>query len=310
MKPPRVAFFGSPEFAVPTLHALIESAYQPVLVIAQPDRPAGRGRILRPPPVKALALAAGIPIMQPERLRDPVATAAVAAGEPELQIICAYGQILRREVLDLPRHGTLNVHASLLPRWRGAAPIAAAIQAGDTETGATIMLVDKGEDTGGILTSRREPIQDSDDSGQLNERLARLGAALLLETIPRWLAGEITPQPQDERLATRAPRLKKEDGRIDWTQSAVAIWRQVRAFSPWPGASTTLDGVAVRIQQASPAERGGDAPGTVRGDGDTIAVQTGDGILHIERLQRAGRRTLSAAEFTRGERHLTERRFS
>lgn len=304
MTAPRVAFFGSPDFAVPTLEALIDSPYRPVVVITQPDRPAGRGRTLTPPPVKEVATAVGVPLLQPPRLRKPDATAALAAYEPELQIIAAYGQILRPDVLALPRHGTLNVHASLLPRWRGASPIAAAIRAGDHESGVTIMLVDEGEDTGAILSSRTAPIHDDDDAGTLSDRLAAMGAELLLQTIPRWLAGEIKPQPQDATLATRAPRLKKEEGCIDWSQPAVEIWRQVRAFSPWPGATTSLRGDAVRVWSAHPERGGGDLPGAVLGVGDTIAVATGEGVLHLERVQRAGKRAMTAAEFARGERGL------
>lgn len=309
--PIRVVFLGSAEFAVPTLRALIKSPYHPALVVTQPDRPAGRGRALRPPPVKAVAVEAGIPVFQPERLRTPEATAAVADSHADLHIVCAYGQILRPEILALPRFGTLNVHASLLPRWRGAAPVAAAIRAGDRETGVTIMLVDEGVDTGAMLTTRREPIADTDDAGRLGARLAELGAALLIETIPQWLAGTITPQPQDDRLATPAPRLQKEDGVIDWSRPAVEIWRQVRACSPWPGATTRLNGHALQIWQAQPASGAGAAPpGTIVAVSATIAVQTGEGILELQRVQREGRRALATAEFARGERNLLHQHFT
>ncbi len=307
MSPPRVAFFGSPEFAIPTLRALIASPFRPVVVVTQPDRPAGRGRSLRPPPAKELATGAGIPLLQPARLRDASATAALASYEPELQVIAAYGQILRPEVLALPAWGTFNVHASLLPRWRGAAPIAAAIRAGDRETGITIMLAEQGEDTGEILAARPEPIDDSDDAGALSERLADLGAALLLETIPRWLDGEIIAHSQDERLATRARRITKVDGAIDWTRPAVEIWRQVRAFTPWPGATTSLRGTPLHVRRASPASAARDSedvPGTILAVDDAIAVQTGGGVLHIERVQLAGKRAMSAREFARGRREL------
>lgn len=302
MTMPRVAFFGSPDFAVPTLTALIESPYRPCVVVTQPDRPAGRGRTPRPSPVKAAAQAAGIDVLQPARLRDPEATAALAAYEPDLQVIAAYGQILRPDVLALPRFGTLNVHASLLPRWRGASPVTAAILTGDAETGATIMLVDEGEDTGDILTARAEAIRPDDDAGSLGDRLAALGAALLLETIPAWLAGEIAPQPQDTSRATRAPRLRKAQGRIDWTRPAAEIARQVRAFSPWPGATTRLRSDDVRIWRAR-AEGAGAAgsPGTVVAVGETIDVATGDGLLRVERLQRAGKRAMDARAFANGE---------
>ena len=299
---PRVAFFGSPDFAVPTLTSLIESPYRPCVVVTQPDRPAGRGRTPRPSPVKVAAQTAGIDVLQPARLGDPEATAALAAHGPELQVIAAYGQILRPDVLALPRFGTLNVHASLLPRWRGASPVAAAILAGDAETGATIMLVDEGEDTGDILTARAEAIRPDDDAGSLGDRLAALGASLLLETIPAWLAGEIAPRPQDASRATRARRLRKAQGRIDWTRPAAEIARQVRAFSPWPGATTRLRSDDVRIWRArSEGDGVAGSPGTVIGVGETIDVVTGNGLLRVERLQRAGKRAMDARAFANGE---------
>ena len=301
----RLAFFGSPAFAVPTLQALIDSPWRPVVVVTQPDRPAGRSRKLRPPPAKVIAEAAGIPVLQPARLRDPEAVAALVAYRPALQVIAAYGQIIRRGVLELPRHGTLNVHASLLPRWRGASPIAAAIRAGDAETGVTIMLVDDGVDTGAMLSRRVEPIRDEDDAGSLSERLAATGAALLLETLPRWVAGGISPEPQDDSQATLAPRLKKEDGRIDWTRGAAEIARAVRAFTPWPGATTTLHGKSLRVLrgEALGVERGAE-PGTVVEAEGRIGVQTGEGVLVLQLVQREGKRPLPSGEFARGERGL------
>ena len=306
---PRVAFFGSPDFALPSLAALIEGPYRPCVVVTQPDRPGGRGRSTRPPPVKVAAQAAGIDVLQPARLRDPAATSVLAAYGADLQVIVAYGQILRAGVLALPRFGTLNVHASLLPRWRGASPVAAAILAGDAETGATIMRVDAGEDTGDILASRVEAIGPDDDAGSLSERLAALGAALLLETIPAWLSGDMMAQPQDASLATRAPRLRKSQGWIDWTQPAVEIERQVRAFSPWPGATTRLRTRDVRIWRAR-ADAGavGAAPGTVVAVGETIDVATGAGLLRVERLQRAGKQALDARAFANGEPDLPGQR--
>ncbi len=308
MPPPRVAFFGSPDFAVPSLEALIASPYRPAVVVTQPDRPAGRGRSLRPPAVKALAEAAGIPVLQPPRLREPEAAAALASYEPALQVIAAYGQILRPDVLALPRFGTLNVHASLLPRWRGASPVAAAIRAGDAESGVTIMLVDESEDTGDILATRPEPIRPNDDTGSLGERLARLGAALLLETIPRWLAAEIRPQPQDAARATRATRLQKSAGVIDWSRPALEIARLVRACSPWPGATTALRGQGLRIWQASAEGSAGDEPGLVLAAGETIDVGTGEGVLRVARLQRSGKRALEARAFANGEPDLRGQR--
>lgn len=301
----RLAFFGSPEFAVPTLRALIESPWRPVVVVTQPDRPAGRSRKLTAPPAKIAAEEAGLPVIQPARLREPESVADLAAYKPNLQVIAAYGQIIRRDVLDLPAHGTLNVHASLLPRWRGAAPVAAAIRAGDSETGVTIMLVDEGVDTGATLSKRIVPIRDTDTTGSLSERLAQIGADLLLETIPRWIAGEIAAEPQDESRATKAPRLKKEDGQIDWSKSVAQIARTVRAVTPWPGATTKLGNTSLRVLHAEAGpELQVDKPGTVLEAEGWIGVQTGDGILILHELQREGKRPLAAKVFARGERRF------
>ena len=307
---PRVLFYGSPDFAVPTLRALVDSPYRPIAVVTQPDARAGRGRALRPPPVKELAASYGIPALQPERLRDRAAIAQIASLRPTLQIVAAYGQIIPVEILDLPEHGTLNVHASLLPRWRGASPISAAILHGDEETGVTIMLVDETEDTGDILWQRPTSIDPAEQAGQLSDRLAQLGADLLMETIPDWLDGKIAPQPQDSSLATRARRVKKQQGRIDWNASADEIARHVRAYTPWPAATTMLGVSAIRITQASSNEQTAPGePGLIVGAGKTIDVATGEGLLAIERLQRAGKRELSAEEFVRGTRDLVGQRF-
>lgn len=308
--PPRVLFYGSPDFAVPTLRALIESPYRPVAVVTQPDARAGRGRSLRPPPVKKLAAEHGIPALQPSRLRDGAAIAQIASLKPDLQIVAAYGQIIPVEILDLPKHGTLNVHASLLPRWRGASPISAAILHGDEETGVTIMLVDETEDTGDILRQRATAVGPSEHAGELSDRLAEMGAGLLLETIPDWLDGSITPLPQDSALATRARRVKKQQGRIDWASDAAQIARHVRAYTPWPAAATTLGKTAIRITEATRLEaESSEEPGMIVGDGETIDVATGDGVLQVQRLQRAGKRELSAEEFSRGTRDLVGQRF-
>lgn len=307
--PIRTVFFGSPDFAVPTLDALIDSPYRPVAVVTQPDRGAGRGRKLRRPPIAEHAAAVGIAVLQPARLRDPEVVAELAGFAPDLQIVAAYGQLLPPAVLEAPRRGTLNVHASLLPRWRGASPVSAAIAAGDAETGATIMLVDETEDTGPILAQRTTPIGARETAGELSDRLARLGAELLLETIPGWLAGELAAQPQDAALATRARRVRKDAGRVDWALPAAQIARNVRAYTPWPGAFTELDGQRVRLAAAAVVEGSG-APGEVVGvDQDVIRVGTGEGVLAVERLQRAGKREMSAAEFARGAGNLLGKRF-
>ena len=307
---PRVLFYGSPDFAVPTLQALIDSPYRPLAVVTQPDARAGRGRSLRPPPVKELAASYGIPALQPERLRDRAAIAQIASLRPTLQIVAAYGQIIPLDVLDLPAQGTLNVHASLLPRWRGASPISAAILHGDDETGVTIMLVDETEDTGDIVRQRATRIDPAECAGLLSDRLAHMGADLLMETIPGWLDGKISPQPQDQSLATRARRVRKHQGLIDWSASADEIARHVRAYTPWPAAITNLGDTSVRITRASSVGRDVQAePGEVVDAAETIAVATGDGVLAIERLQRAGKRELSAPEFLRGARGLVGQRF-
>lgn len=302
--PPRTIFYGSPDFALPVLAALIDSSWRPIAAVTQPDRPAGRGRSPKPPPVKQLARDRGIPVLQPERLRDQAAIAEIAALRPQLQIVAAYGQLLPAPILDLPEHGTLNVHASLLPRWRGAAPVHAAILHGDRETGATIMLLDQTEDTGPVLARRPTSIAASETAGQLSDRLAALGSQLLLETIPPWLDGDIAPEPQDHSRATRARRIAKAAGKIDWSRPAIEIERQVRACTPWPGAFTTAEGTQLRIAKAewipTIPDRPGAQPGRLGISGDWIGVQTGQGTLALRRLQRAGKREMSAAEFARG----------
>jgi methionyl-tRNA formyltransferase len=263
----------------------------------------------------------GLLVRQPESLRDPSALAEFASLRAEAGVGVAYGQILRQEVLEIPPKGVLNVHPSLLPRHRGASPISAAILAGDPETGVTIIAMDPGMDTGPILAQRSLPIEDSDTTGSLTEKLAGVAASLLAETLPRWLSGEIEPQPQDHSLATKAALLKKEHGAIDWVQPSVDIWRRVRAYNPWPGAYTTVDGRLLRIWQAWPLASGGATPGTVvalndeqraglpRGaDEGAFGVQTGDGVLAVLTVQREGRRVLPAGEFLRGMREFIGRR--
>ncbi len=316
-----IVFMGTPAFAVPSLQRLADEGYAIAAVYTQPDRPAGRGRHLTPSPVKSAALAMGLPVRQPESLRDPSALAELASLHPEAGVGVAYGQILRQEALAIPAKGMINVHPSLLPRHRGASPIPAAILAGDRETGATIILMDPGMDSGPILAQRSLPIEDRDTAGSLAEKLAALAADLLAETLPRWLRDEIEPQPQDHSLATKTPLLQKQHGAIDWSLPAMRIWRQVRAYNPWPGACTTLHGQLLRIWDAWPLPGEGAPPGTVvalreeqrpelpfQPDQGTFGVQTGEGILAVLSLQRQGRRRLAAAEFLRGARHLIGRR--
>ena len=317
-----IVFLGTPAFAVPSLRRLAAGGFEIAAVYTQPDRPAGRGRHPAPPPVKTAALELGLEIRQPESLRDPAALAELAALRPEAAVGVAYGQILRREVLDIPDRGVLNVHPSLLPRHRGASPVPAAILAGDAETGVTIILMDAGMDSGPVVAQRRAPIQDSDTTASLMARLADVAADLLAETLPRWLRGEIEPQPQDGSQATKAPLLKKEQGEIDWSLPAADIWRRVRAYNPWPGAYTTSEGALLHVWEAWPlADGGGDPPGTVvklspeqsarlpeGADPGAFGVATGDGVLAVLVAQREGRKALPAAEFLRGMRDFIGRR--
>ena len=245
----RIVFMGSPDFALPGLRALSQN-YSVVGVVTQPDRGSGRGRELKMPPVKALALELGLPVMQPEKLKQPEAMEQLRAWAPDLIVVAAFGQILKKDVLFLPRFGCINVHASLLPRWRGAAPINAAILAGDAETGVTIMQMDVGLDTGPMLAKRAIRLTPTDTAGSVFQSLATLGADLLIETLPGYLSGEITPQPQPEEGATYAPMLKKEEGRLDFTHAADELERRVRAFNPWPGAYMEWDNAVLKVQRA------------------------------------------------------------
>lgn len=308
---------GSPEFALPTLLRLIESEHRVVAVVCQPDRPAGRGRALRPPPVKELAQTHGLPVLQPERVNASDALGELRALAPDAIVIAAFGQILKQPLLDVPRRGALNVHASLLPRHRGATPIAAAILAGDEETGVTIMEVALALDAGPILTRRELGIAPEDTTGTLTVKLAQVGADLLIETLPAWERGEITPRPQDEALVTYAPPLKHSDALIDWALPAVEIWRRVRAYNPWPVATTTVGGQVLRILEAWPLEDLiGAPPGTIvrlpegvaAPTGAGFAVRGGRGLLAVVRAQRAGRRAVSGEELLRGWRGLLGKR--
>ena len=299
-----IVFMGSPEFALPTLQALA-ARHTVAGVITQPDRPAGRGRLLTPPPIKTLALELGLPVIQPSRLRQPEAMEQLRAWKPDLIVVAAFGQILRQEVLDLPPYGCINVHASLLPRWRGAAPINAAILAGDPQTGITIMRMDAGIDTGPILSQYAMPILPDDTTGTLGPRLAQSGADLLLDTLPAYLNGALQPQPQDEAGAAYAPMLKKEDGRLDFTQSAEALARRVRAFQPWPGTFMEWEGQPLKVLRAAaePQAAPGQAPGGRAIFQGLPAVATPDGLLLLEEIQPAGKKPMSGAAFLQGERN-------
>jgi methionyl-tRNA formyltransferase len=297
----RVIFMGSPEFALPTLRALAKS-YRVAGVVTQPDRPAGRGRTLAPPPVKILAEQLGLPVIQPSRLKEPGAVEQLLAWQPDLIVVAAFGQILRPAVLDLPPFGCINVHGSLLPRWRGAAPIQAAILAGDVETGITIMRMDPGVDTGGILSQRTIPILPEDTAGSLGERLAFLGAELLIDTLPVYLRGELLPQPQEDALATYAPLLKKEDGRLDFSQGAEELARRVRAFNPWPGAYTFWQGQMLKVHRAHTADTASPGSGKTSMVEGLPAVGTVQGLLVLDEVQPAGKKPMNGEVFLRGAR--------
>lgn len=298
---PRTVFMGSPEFALPTLRRLAQT-YPVVGVVTQPDRPSGRGRKLTPPPVKLLALELGLPVIQPERLRHPDAMQTLREWQPDLIIVAAFGQILRQEVLDLPHYGCINVHASLLPRWRGAAPIQAAILHGDAETGVSIMRMDAGVDTGPILSQRSIAITPDDTAGSLSQKLAGLGAELLIETLPAYLEGTLQPQPQDDALATYAPMLKKEEGLLDFTQTAFQLERVVRAFNPKPGAYTFYQGQILKVHRARAVSEKAFAPGSQVIFQGTPAVACKEGWLVLEEVQPAGKKSMPGKAFLLGAR--------
>jgi len=305
----KIIFMGTPDFAVPALTALMKAQdYDIVAVVTQPDRPSGRGNKLTPSPIKLVAEQAGLLVLQPQTLKDKTAVAQLAALQPDLMVVAAFGQILRNDVIGLPSHGCLNIHASLLPRWRGAAPVTAAIRAGDTETGITLMQIDEGLDTGPIISCRSTPLMPTHTGGTLTAELANIGAELLIETLPAWLDGKITPQPQNNQLATLAPRLKKEAGDINWAQSAIEIERQVRAFDPWPGTFThgprgEFKILAVELAmpvETSPARE----PGTVFKHQRGLFVSTGQGTIRLITVHPSGKKAMSAEAMLNGQPEL------
>jgi methionyl-tRNA formyltransferase len=298
----RIVFMGSPAFAAPTLRHLAQ-AYPVVGVVTQPDRPAGRGRSPAPPPVKELAIELGLPYIQPERLREPEAFAQLQSWRPEVIVVAAYGQILRLNVLELPPFGCLNVHASLLPRWRGAAPIQAALLHGDEQTGISIMRMDRGVDTGPILSQRALEIRKDETAESLSQRLSVLGAELLVETLPGYLSGMIQPVEQDHSLATLAPMLQKEDGVLNFSQPAEALARRVRAFQPWPGTSMAWEGQPLKIHRAHTAASVVKPPGSRSVLDGLPAVHTVEGALVLDEVQPAGRKKMPGAAFLQGARN-------
>jgi methionyl-tRNA formyltransferase len=317
----RIIYMGTPQFAVPALEALIEGrepgkvlpeGYEIATVITRVDKPVGRGQEIVYSPVKQAALAHGIPVWQPGSLKKPENIEALAAYKADLYIVAAFGQILPQAVLDQPRYGTLNIHASLLPKYRGVSPISEAILQGDSETGVTIMLLDAGVDTGPMLLKRTVPLTGEETTGSLTETLAQVGAQALIEALPLWISGQITPTPQDETQATHTRMLRKEDGEISWQRPAAVLARMVRAYTPWPGAYTHWRGKLLKIVHAHPlkvepeAPRPGETlvPGTVsvreEGGQEVLAIVTGSGLLIVDRLQLEGKRAMSTDEFLRG----------
>ena len=303
----RIVFMGTPEFSAPPLEYLVGSEYQVVGVYTQPDRPTGRGRTLEQSPVKKVALRHGLEVFQPVKSRNPDEVARLAALKPDVIVVSAFGQILPQGILDIPKFGCLNIHPSLLPRYRGATPIPAAILAGDADTGVTIMLMDAGMDTGPVISQIIVGIEPQDTTESLTARLAQAGVRLLGETLPLWLDGSLKLQPQDGSKAVYTKPVTKEDGTIDWQRSAIEISRRVRAFYPWPGCYTSWQGKLLKILEAVALHEGKDlTPGKVvplaSGQPAVVGVETGDGVLGLLRVQLEGKRALTAAEFFLGQR--------
>ncbi|MBM3888878.1 MAG: methionyl-tRNA formyltransferase [Verrucomicrobia bacterium] len=304
-----IVFIGTAEFGIPCLEALLKASECHVAgVVTQPDRPAGRRHELTPSPIKTLAMKHHLPVFQPEKIRTPTALAEIRGLAPDLIVVVAYGQILPRELLAMPRLGCVNVHASLLPRWRGASPIQAALLAGDTESGVTTMLMDEGLDTGPMLLQEGVHIEHDDNAASLHDKLAALGAELLLKTVASLAGGTLKPTPQPAAGVTYAPKIRKEDGLVDWSLPAAQLLNRLRAFTPWPGFYTFLPEShgqrllkiwAANAEEAVPATPV--APGTVvRANKDGIRVATKEGLLAIRELQLEGSRRLTAADFLRG----------
>ncbi|MBN1140554.1 MAG: methionyl-tRNA formyltransferase [Deltaproteobacteria bacterium] len=294
---------GTPEFAVSSLEALVTLGLPVVAVYTQPDRPKGRGNLLTAPPVKERAVALGIPVRQPAKLRDPAVVEELRALAPDLIVVAAFGQILPKSVLAIPRFGCINVHASLLPRFRGASPINKAILEGETETGITTMLMDAGLDTGPMLLRKALAIGFEESAGELHDRLARLGGEVLAETIELLRRGELRPEPQNDAASSYAPLLRKEGGRIDWSRPALELHNQVRGLDPWPGAYTFLAGTPLKLFRTLPlaGDGAGGKPGTIAAvDGEGVLVICGEGLLLVRELQFPGRKRLPVAEFRRG----------
>lgn len=302
----RVVFMGTPEFAVPSLDALLDAGYEVAGVFTQPDRPVGRGHRPHACPVKQRAIECGVPVYQFERVRRQEGLDALRALKPDVVVTAAFGQILSKKLLEVPKYGTVNVHASLLPQYRGAAPINWCIVMGEKTTGVTTMLTDAGVDTGDMLLRRETDIGEMETAGELTERLSHIGAELLTETLDKYLKGEITPQKQDESKMSHQPMLDKEMARVDWNRTAEEISRLVRGFNPWPCAFTTLDGGNLKIYMAKPADMdaAGNAPGTVVESSARkgLFVACGDGVVEIIEMQAPNAKRMAAKAYLMGKR--------
>ena len=296
----RLIFAGTPEFAATALKALIAAGHDIPLVLTQPDRPAGRGMKLKASPVKEVALAHGLPVAQPENLKTEEARQPIRDASADLMVVAAYGLILPQAVLDMPSLGCVNIHASLLPRWRGAAPIHRAIEAGDRETGITLMRMDKGLDTGAMLRRAPLPILDSDTTGSLHDKLAELGAREIVALLPELAAGRVAATPQDGALATYAAKIGKDDARLDWTRPAIELARRVRAFNPFPGAYCLLADEPLKIWRATPVAGTGTPGNILDVDRQAIRVACGEGALEITEVQKAGGKRLPVEAFLSG----------
>ncbi|MCF7531697.1 methionyl-tRNA formyltransferase [Pseudomonas petrae] len=295
-EPLRIVFAGTPEFAAEHLKALLDSPHDVIAVYTQPDRPAGRGQKLMPSPVKQLALQHNIPVMQPPTLRAPEAQAELAALQPDLLVVVAYGLILPQTVLDIPRLGCINSHASLLPRWRGAAPIQRAVQAGDAESGVTVMRMEAGLDTGPMLLKVTTPITTDDTGGTLHDRLAELGPTAVIQAIARLAEGTLVGEVQDDSVATYAHKLNKDEARIDWSRPAVELERLVRAFNPWPICHSTLNGEALKVLAAQVADGEGTPGSIIDANKEGLVIACGVGALRLTRLQLPGGKPLGFAD--------------
>ena len=295
----RIVFIGAGDVGLPTLQALLKSEHLVVGVVTQPDKPVGRAQLISSPPIKKALAGAKMPILQPPRIKEREAIEEIRALMPDVIVVAAYGQILPRDVLEIPKIACLNLHASLLPRWRGAAPIQAAIVAGDPETGITVMYMNEGLDTGDIMLQNKTNILRTETGGSLHDRLANIAPGTLLAALRLLAEGNATRIPQDNALATYAPKLKREDGRIDWSESADVIERKIRAFNPWPGAFMTIDGRNLKIFSASIADLS-DEPGKILRSGKELVVAAGTNAVSLGEVQLEGKRRMSVAEFLHG----------